>query len=402
MQKPFVMRCKWIVMLAAAAAAVVLLIMGTVAVGQVPAVTGREEATFTRTTEAGEEEYEDETVCPVWYESEAGDVCVVNYTYEEWEALPTGHTVNGYVYRLADGRTVGFDHLATDAEIAAAVRDLNGVAQTGRFGAAMALGLFAVSLLVVTLFGQHFTNYEQIWFLSVMALAAVVSILAPEEDVNGVQGLVIMALYLADTFLNILCELLISKQSKWNFIVSVFVEITEIVICLVLAYRFATMASTLFFWLPVDIISFVNWHKHPDRQEEDLTKVRKLSGWAEVLVLAGIAVFTLVVGYLLSGLDITTDLFRGDELMQTVVCYLDACVTAVGICNGLFILFRLREQWIAWFTDAILEAVINILSGQYVLLVLKAGYLTNSTYGYIKWTRYIKAHKEVAAERTVF
>ena len=74
----------------------------------------------------------------------------------------------------------------------------------------------------------------------------------------------------------------------------------------------------------------------------------------------------------------------------------------MGICNGLFILFRLREQWIAWFTDAILEAIINILSGQYVLLVLKAGYLTNSTYGYIKWTRYIKAHKEVAAERTVF
>ena len=37
-----------------------------------------------------------------------------------------------------------------------------------------------------------------------------------------------------------------------------------------------------------------------------------------------------------------------------------------------------------------LEAAINIISGQYVLLVLKLGYLTNTTYGYIKWTKYIK------------
>ena len=203
-----------------------------------------------------------------------------------------------------------------------------------------------------------------------------------------------MALYLADIFLNILCELLISKQSKWNFIVSVFVEITEILICIVLSYRFATMASTLFFWLPIDIISFINWHKHQDKQEEDLTKVRKLSGWMEVLVIAGIILWTIGVGYLLTTLDIGTDLFGGNELIEVIVCYLDACVSAVGIANGVFILLRYREQWIAWYISTCLKTAINILSGQYVLLVLKAGYLTNTTYGYIKWSKYIKEHKE--------
>ncbi|MBQ7171552.1 MAG: nicotinamide mononucleotide transporter [Clostridia bacterium] len=247
---------------------------------------------------------------------------------------------------------------------------------------------------------QYFTLYEKIWFFSILILAFVFAFLFPEEDVNGVNGKIIMVLYLLDTFLNILCELLISKQSKWNFIVSVFVELTEIAICLILSYRFATMAATLFFWLPIDILSFINWHKHPDRKEEDLTKVRKLSGWAEAAILAGIAVWTVVVGYLLSGLDIHTDLFGGNEVLETVVCYLDACVTAVGIVNGLFIFFRIREQWIAWFVDAILEGVINILSGQYVLLILKLGYLTNSTYGFIKWTRYIKERKQV--DNTLF
>ncbi len=97
---------------------------------------------------------------------------------------------------------------------------------------------------------NYFSLYEKIWFFSILILASVCAVIFPEEDVNGIKGGVIMALYLADTFLNILCELLISKQSKWNFIVSIFVELVEILICVLLAYRFATMASTLFFWLP--------------------------------------------------------------------------------------------------------------------------------------------------------
>lgn len=246
---------------------------------------------------------------------------------------------------------------------------------------------------------HYFTTYEKIWFFSILILAVVFAFLFPEEDVNGVNGALIMALYLADIFLNILCELLISKQSKWNFIVSLFVEITEIVTLIVLASRFATMATTLFFWIPIDIVSFINWHHHPDRQKEELTQVRKLSGWAEVGVIAAIIVWTVGVGYLLTTLDVETDLFGGNETIEIIVCYLDACASAVGMANGLFILFRFREQWIAWYICAALETVINILSGQYVLLILKAGYFTNTTYGYIKWTRYIREHKELSAKK---
>ena len=245
---------------------------------------------------------------------------------------------------------------------------------------------------------NYFTTYEKMWFFSILILSVIFAFIFPEEDTNGVNGKIIMALYLADTFLNILCELLISKQSKWNFIVSLFVELVEIAICVVLSYRFSTMAVTLFFWIPIDIISFINWNRHPDQQEEELTEVRKLSGWAEVAVIAGIIIWTVVVGYFLSNLDITTDLFGGNQLIETVVCYLDACASAVGVANGLFILFRFREQWFAWYICTFLEIAINILSGQYMLLVLKAGFLTNTTYGYIKWTKYIKEHQATLAE----
>ena len=122
--------------------------------------------------------------------------------------------------------------------------------------------------------------------------------------------------------------------------------------------------------------------------------MRRLKGYQEVLVITAIVVWTVVVGYFLSGLDIQTDFFGGNKSLETAIVYIDACASAVGVANGLFIFFRLREQWIAWYICALLESVINIMSGQYVLLVLKLGYFTNTTYGYIKWSRYIRSHAE--------
>lgn len=238
---------------------------------------------------------------------------------------------------------------------------------------------------------NYFSTYEKIWFFSIVALSILFAFLFPEEEVNGVNGSIIMVLYLIDIFSNVLCELLISKQSKWNFIVSLIVELTEIVTLIILAARFATMAVTLFFWIPIDIISFINWQRHTDDKDEELTVVRTLKWWQTILVVVGIIVWTMGIGYLMAAYAPDTD-FYSSELIEVIVCYLDACVSAVGIANGLFILFRYREQWLAWYICAGLETVINILSGQWVLLVLKAGYFTNTTYGYIKWTKYIKSH----------
>ncbi len=241
---------------------------------------------------------------------------------------------------------------------------------------------------------NYFTTYEKCWFFTITIAALVVAVLFPEEDVNGVNGKLIMVLYLVNVFSNILCELLIAKQSKWNFMVSLFfVEVSEILIYSLLAYRFATMATTIFFWIPIDIISFISWHFHPDKQKDELTEVRKLSGWAEVAIICGIVIWTVVIGGLLVDQGTLTDLFGGNRTLEIVCAYMDACVSAVAICNGVFILLRFREQWIAWYISSILEAAINIMAGQFVLLVLKIGYLTNTTYGYIKWTKYIKERK---------
>lgn len=238
---------------------------------------------------------------------------------------------------------------------------------------------------------NYFSTYEKVWYFSIVVLSILFAFLFPEEEeVAGVNGTLITILYLIDIISNVSCELLISKQSKWNFLVSLLVEVTEIVTCLVLAYRFATMAVTLFFWIPIDIISFFVWHKHEDEDDMELTIVRKLKPWQDVLVVLAIAVWTVGVGYLVSLIENEGGIFAGNDTLEIISIYLDSCASAVGMANGLFILFRYREQWIAWYICAALETVINIMAGQWILLILKAGYFTNTTYGYIKWTKYIK------------
>jgi len=166
---------------------------------------------------------------------------------------------------------------------------------------------------------------------------------------------------------------------------------------LLLGARFATMATVIFFWIPIDIVSFVSWRRHPDRNEKEITEVKSLSGKQEVFIILGIIAWTFIFGSLLSYVTdkiFVTDLFGGNREIEVIVCYLDALVSALDIANGSFILLRYKEQWYAWYLEVIIDAVIWILSGQYVMLALTICYLVNTTYGFTKWTKYIKEHKE--------
>ena len=247
-------------------------------------------------------------------------------------------------------------------------------------------------------FFKSLTRYERIYYICALLLTVSFAVIFPEEDVNGHNGKIIMALMIAYTVLNVTCELQIAKQDKNNFIVSLFIEFCEIAIAVLLGARFATMATVVFFWIPIDIISFINWRRFPDKYEKEITQVRGLSGRQELLVILGIIVWTLVFGTLVSYLTehvFVTDLFNGNRDLEVVVCYLDALVSALDIANGTFILLRFKEQWFAWYLEVIVDAVIWILSGQYIMLALTACYLVNTTYGYIKWSNYIKIQNKV-------
>lgn len=229
-------------------------------------------------------------------------------------------------------------------------------------------------------FLKSFTPYQITYLASAIILIIVMIGIFPnyfiEEDYLG--STVLITFCVIDAISNPICELLIAKQSKWNFIVSVlFVEVSEIVICLTLGW-YATAFVTLLFWIPIDIISFVKWHKHPDQSDDNLTIVKRLKPWQTALMTAAIVIFGVTVGTLLTFIPGAAD------------SYLDAFAAAVGMANGLLLLFRYSEQWIAWLITVIITIFLDISGGMYILLITEGAMLINTIYGMVKWYIYTK------------
>ena len=237
-------------------------------------------------------------------------------------------------------------------------------------------------------FFKSFTPYQIIYLSMVFILVALFTIFLPDEMLEDMSNPLVVVCSVLAVLANPICELLISKQSKWNFIVSiVFIEVTESILYFSLGYYSVALISIIF-WIPIDIASFVNWHKHPDREEDLLTNVKKLSWKQDILIVLGILAFGFGVGFLLT-------LIPGAE-----DTYFDAFCSALGMANGILLLLRYNEQWFAWLLCLIFEAILYILSGSYIMLITVFAMLVNTCYGFVKWLIYIKNEKKTAETKS--
>jgi len=231
-------------------------------------------------------------------------------------------------------------------------------------------------------FIKSFTPYQIIYLLSVIVLVALFAIFLPDEMLEDTSNTFVLICSVIAVLANPVCELLISKQSKWNFIVSIiFIEITESVLLFSVG-NYATALISIIFWIPIDIASFISWHKHPDKKEEELTVVKKLKWWQTLLSVAAIIGFGFGVGYILT-------LIPGAE-----DTYVDAFVSALGMSNGILLLLRYNEQWIAWILCLIMDTVLYIQNGSYIMLITIFAMMVNTVYGFVKWLLYIKNNKK--------
>ncbi len=229
-------------------------------------------------------------------------------------------------------------------------------------------------------FLKSFTPYQVIYLSAVVLLTAVLVIFFPEETLGGYESLILITSAIISTISNPLCELLIAKQSKWNFVVDfLLIEIPELIICLHFGW-YAVSATVVLFWMPVDVISFLRWNKHPDEEDDNITKVKRLKPWQTLLIVAAIFAFGFIVGSLLKMVPGASD------------SYLDAFASAVGMANGILLLLRYSEQWIAWLITTVIYLFMDISSGMYILLITEVAMLINTVYGMVKWYLYTKKH----------
>ncbi len=229
---------------------------------------------------------------------------------------------------------------------------------------------------------KSFTPYQITYLSAVFLMTALFIILLPDYMLDDISNPMVVVCSVVATLANPVCELLISKQSKWNFAVDAFfIEIPELVLCIALGW-YTIAIVTMLFWIPIDIVSFMKWKRHPDREKEELTVVRRLSVKQDIFVILAIIAFGLGVGYLISMLPGAAD------------SYLDALAAACGMANGILLLLRYNEQWYAWFITLVLYAILYVSSGAYIMLITVAAMLVNTCYGFVKWLLYTKSHPE--------
>ena len=217
-------------------------------------------------------------------------------------------------------------------------------------------------------FLKSFNLFELIWFFSVIVLVTLSIVFVPDLVLEDNSSTFVIVCSIISVIANPICELMISKQNKYNFIVSIaFIEVTETIIYMSL-HLYSCALVSLLFWVPIDIASFIKWNKHKDEKDEQITKVKKLNWWQDILIILGIAAFSFGVGYLLSLIPECED------------TYLDAFVSALGMANGILLLLRYNE----------FDAVLWIISGHYIMLITVVAMMINTIYGFVKWLIYIK------------
>ena len=229
---------------------------------------------------------------------------------------------------------------------------------------------------------KYYTPYEKTWLISICTIGILLGIFFPEDAsqpswLRVVEIIVIIG--------GCSCELLLSKQSKWAFVVSFFLyDITQTIVYIANGFYISALFEVVF-WMPILWISFYLWGKKIDDANKTLTVVKQVNYARDLAIFLGVLLASVLTGVLFTCIG---GVFEG----MSEYWYLDALANAFSVCNGLFLILRYREQWIPWIGVALVEAVLWILSGQFIMLVLSIGYLMNSLYGLIMWCKYIKAH----------
>lgn len=171
----------------------------------------------------------------------------------------------------------------------------------------------------------------------------------------------------------VLCVFFTAKANISNF---VFATVNTIVYAIYLVYWhiWGTAFLEIFFYIPMNFVSWYFWIKHRDQEITHKTKSKKLT-----LFQNGICAVIVVV----SALIYHTILVEiGGE-----VAWLDAFILSIGIIATILELLRCKEQYIWWIITDIISVIMYIVHFDAVYLTKRSIYLIVAIIGFINWTK---------------
>lgn len=192
----------------------------------------------------------------------------------------------------------------------------------------------------------------------------------------------------------IVCVFFCAKANRMNF---PFAVVNTTVFMIYLAY-FGIWAT---FWLeavvyfPMNIISWIKWHKHKDDDDELLAKSKKLTWLQNALVVFIIGAVTALVYFTLSAV-------AGDAWMKfavqfgwnvTLMKWLDSAIFAIGIVAVILEALRYTEQYVWWLITDVIAVAQYALKGDPVYITKKTIYLIEAFVGLKNWHSLSKKNK---------
>ena len=171
----------------------------------------------------------------------------------------------------------------------------------------------------------------------------------------------------------VICIFFTAKANISNFI---FATVNTIVYAIYLVYWkiWGTAALEIFFYIPMNFISWYNWAKHRDKEITRKTKARKLKMWHNILT--AVVVVTAAVVYHMILVKM------GGE-----VAWFDAFTLSIGIIATILELFRYREQYVWWIITDIVSVGMYIVHFDAVYLTKRSIYLIMAVVGLVNWAK---------------
>lgn len=193
-----------------------------------------------------------------------------------------------------------------------------------------------------------------------------------------------VSLYLGDTVIGILasltgvtCVILCGMGKVSNY----FFGTINILLYAIVAWNakyYGDVMLNLFYYFPTNIIGWVAWIKHMDKEKNEVYKKRMT--WKQDVMLA----FISVVGVL--GYSYVLKLLGGN------LPIVDSMSTVFSVIAQILMIKRFMEQWIIWIIVDIVSVIMWIAAffngGESIaVLIMWSVFLVNAVIMFVKWLK---------------
>lgn len=215
--------------------------------------------------------------------------------------------------------------------------------------------------------------YEWLMAAIMVAIAAYAMISAFVDPSSSSNPPWLTVLNFISAVCGVVCIFFCAKANISNF---AFGLVNTVVYAVYLAYWhiWGTMCLEIFFYFPINILSWIIWARHRDIYENEKTMAKKLTARQDVFV--GVLVIASTVVY--------------HAILVRVggnVAWLDAATVAIGIIATILEMLRFREQYVLWLITDVVAVAMFIQHFDPVYLTKKSIYLIMAVIGLINWCK---------------